>query len=141
VAKHMTYFVVQGMPNEAEFGRSWAARWQPRTDIYQTPEAIYIQLEAPGLDHGNLRLDYEPEPGQLIVEGRRERANLRGAAWPKTAHCIQAEIEYGPFRRVINLPPDIDSEAIAATYEAGLLLITIPHKKPSEPVNVRVSVS
>lgn len=140
MAKRMAYFVMQGAPAEMEFGASWQGRWEPRADIYQTADAIHIQIEAPGLDETNLSLEYDPQPGQLIVEGRRDRAGLPGANLLQAARCLQVEIEYGPFRRAVPLPPDIDSSGIAATYQAGLLLITVPRKKPSAAVNLRVHI-
>ena len=140
MAKRMAYFVMQGAPAEMDFGTTWRGRWEPRADIYQTADAIYIQIEAPGLDEANLSLEYDPEPSQLIVEGRRDHVGLPGANLPQNAHCLQVEIEYGPFRRAVPLPPDIDSSGIAATYQAGLLLITVPRQKPNAAVNLRVNI-
>jgi len=109
-------------------------RWQPRVDMYETAAGIIIQVEAAGLDEHQLRLHYEA--GQLIVEGRRERPAL-----PCQARCLQVETDYGPFRRVLPLPSDADGNAIEARYAAGLLVISVSRKQPSEPVNVRVAVS
>jgi HSP20 family protein len=38
----------------------------------------------------------------------------------------QVEIEYGPFRRVVDLGGDLDAERARATYENGILQIEIP---------------
>jgi HSP20 family protein len=119
---------------DADFGAGWGApRWQPRIDIARTPEAILIHIEAAGLDDDTLRLHYEP--GRLIIEGYRQRLAL-----PQTAQCIQVEIAYGSFRREVLLPPEADGENIQAVYQAGLLLITVPVKPPTEPSTVRVNV-
>lgn len=136
MANRAAYFVVHGAPGEMEVRSQWASRWEPRTDIFQTPDAIIIQIEVPGLDQDQLRLNYDPHPSQLTVEGRRERLRV-----PQPARCLQVEIEHGPFQRVFALPPDADGGAIEATYEAGLLLITVPRRQKPEPVNVRVNVT
>jgi HSP20 family molecular chaperone IbpA len=49
------------------------------------------------------------------------------------------EIEYGPFRRVLPLPTEIDASAIEAHLEAGFLLITIPRQKPKN-VATRINI-
>ena len=121
--------------DNGEFGIAFhPPRWQPRVDMYETVDGIVIQVEAAGLDENQLRLHYEP--GQLIVEGRRDRPVL-----PSPARCLQVETDYGPFRRALPLPPDADGNAIQARYQAGLLIITVSRKQPSEPAHIRVSVT
>jgi HSP20 family protein len=111
------------------------ASWQPRADIYHNDENIFVQIEAPGLDEKNLRLHYDAERSQLIVEGTRARPSC-GAP----CRCLQMEIEYGPFRRALGLPPGIDAAGIAAHLEAGFLLITVPRRKPETPASTRITV-
>jgi HSP20 family molecular chaperone IbpA len=38
------------------------------------------------------------------------------------------EIDHGPFVREVELPDDIDHEAIRATYRVGLLWIELPKR-------------
>ena len=119
---------------DVQTGIVWSvARWQPRADIYETAEAVLVHVEAPGLDEEHLRLRFEP--GQLIIEGTRACPVL-----DTPRHCVQVEIEYGPFRRALPLPPDADGEAIEARYEAGVLFIQVPRKKASPPTNMRVNI-
>ena len=111
-----------------------APRWQPRLDMYESADGLVVLVEAAGLDEHRLQLHYEA--GQLILEGQRERPTL-----PAPARCLQVEIDYGSFRRVVPLPPDADGGAINARYEAGLLIITVGRKRAAEASNVRVTVS
>ena len=135
MAKHTTHLLLQTLPGSTiELGIAWGApRWQPRVDIYETQDTILIQIEAAGLNEQNLRLHYEP--GQLVIEGWRERPAL-----PCPTRCLQVEIDYGPFARSLPLPPDADGRSIEASYQAGMLLITVPRQKPVEPQSVRVNV-
>jgi HSP20 family molecular chaperone IbpA len=50
------------------------------------------------------------------------------------------EIEYGPFRRTLGLPPGIDAAGIAAHLEAGFLLITIPRRRPQLSGSTRINI-
>lgn len=131
-----THFLVQTFRAPAsEFRMSWTdnAQWQPRVDIYQTDDEILIHLEAAGLREDGLQLQYEN--GQLIIEGRRERPEI-----PCPQHCLQVEISYGSFRKVLVLPRDVDADAIRANYQNGILQIVAP-RKPRPKQNVQISIS
>ena len=56
----------------------------------------------------------------LVVSGVRERPHPAGARYH------QIEIEYGPFERRIELAEEVDADAAAATYEAGILQLEVP---------------
>lgn len=109
--------------------------WQPRADVHQTADEVLIQVEAPGLDAKNLRLHYED--GHLIVEGVRHRP-----AHATPCRCLQMEIEFGPFRRVLPLPPaaEIDATRIEAHLDAGFLTIHVPRRKPASSAPTRINV-
>jgi HSP20 family molecular chaperone IbpA len=59
----------------------------------------------------------------LVVEGRRELG-----ACPREATYHAAEIRQGPFRLELPLPAPVDPERVEATYDRGLLRITL-HKR------------
>ena len=119
-----------------EIGVAWSTStlWQPRTDIYQADDAVLIQVEAPGCDEEELRLRFEP--GQLIIEGVRECPTANAPH-----RCLQVEIERGPFRRVLPLPPDAAVEEIEARYQAGMLFIRVPRKDLSQLTTMRIDVA
>jgi len=135
VARFTTHLLLQTPAGgNGEYGTSWSsAQWQPRVDIYESAEAIMIQVEVPGLDESNLRLHFEP--GHLVVEGRR----LRPAPTCEV-RALQVEISYGPFRRVLPLPADADGDRIEANYVLGVLQIVVPRRIQREPQNVRINV-
>jgi HSP20 family protein len=107
--------------------------WHPRADVYEIEDALLIQVEAPGLKVEDLHLNFEP--GELLVEGRRERPSLAG---PARASLV--EMNYGPFRRRFSLPADIDGEDIHASYEAGILQIVLRRRRRETAPNIRVEI-
>jgi HSP20 family protein len=124
MARNSLEQMVRALHNEMDIGTRWRdARWQPRADVYQDERALYIQVEAPGLDESTMRVRYES--GHLVIEGVRQRPCTNAPC-----RCLQMEIEYGPFRRVLQLPSEIDAGAIEARLEAGFLLITVPRQQP-----------
>ena len=128
-----THFFIQTFPLR-EFETTWPSesRWQPRVDIYQTDAEILIHVEAAGVLEDQLKLHLEN--GQLILEGERRQPPL-----PCPQHCIQVEIAYGAFRRVLPLPGDADGNAIEAHYHSGILQIVVPRKSKTEQ-NVKVAI-
>ena len=63
----------------------------------------------------------------VVVAGRRERAVDRGV------RIQQLELDYGPFERHIQLAEDVAGDATTATYERGLLEITLPIVEAKQP--------
>jgi HSP20 family protein len=92
----------------------------PECDCYRTddPPALHLLLELPGIDPAAVRI--VAVGTTLVVSGVRERPH------PSAARYHQVEIEYGPFERRIELAEDVDAEAAAATYEAGMLRLEVP---------------
>jgi HSP20 family protein len=79
------------------------------------------------------------DPAALIVHvvGDRRRPKDCG-------HYQHMEIEYGPFRRQIVLGEDIDPDRASATYERGILRITLPlaaKPEPRESVSIEVKTT
>jgi HSP20 family protein len=49
-------------------------------------------------------------------------------------------MNYGPFRRRFALPPNADGDGISATYDAGILQITVPRREKSAPQEINVQI-
>ncbi|MHB8482406.1 MAG: Hsp20/alpha crystallin family protein, partial [Nitrospiria bacterium] len=52
----------------------------------------------------------------------------------------RVERVYGSFNRFFSLPETIDSSLIKATYERGVLNITIPKKEEVKPKKIKVDI-
>ena len=92
----------------------------PQCDCYRTddPPTLHVLLELPGVDPSAVRI--VASGTALVVSGVRERP------YPVGARYHQVEIEYGPFERRIELTEDVDVDAAAASYEAGMLRLEVP---------------
>ncbi len=98
--------------------------WQPAADVYETDEALIVQVEIAGMRVEDF--DITLTGSLLHISGvRKERAPYR------LQRYYRMEIPSGPFSIEINLPwiPH-NLEAIAATYREGFLTITIPRPQP-----------
>jgi HSP20 family protein len=107
--------------------------WAPALDAYTEGEELHVKVELPGIDPDS-DVDIEVENGVLRVSGeRKEDRTHEGEGW------FRREMQYGSFERRIALPEGIDAENVRASYDAGVLDITIPlPTKPKTKVKVEV---
>jgi HSP20 family protein len=111
--------------------------FRPRVDAYRTedPPAVHVVVELAGVDPDEVELNVAD--GVLSISGQRRRRRAVEAA--RYEHI---ELDYGPFERRIALGDDLDVGEAEASYEHGLLTITLPlARRAAGPVRVPVTRS
>jgi len=104
--------------------------WSPAVNIYQVGKVIHICLDLAGIQRD--KIDVRIEPGRLTVSGVRQ-APEPGGQQPEKAlagpmKILTMEIDYGAFQRVIQVPTDVNLDAVHSEYRDGVLWITLPIK-------------
>ena len=97
--------------------------WSPAVNIYQLPGRLEVCVDLAGVDIQ--QVDVQVETGKLGIRGVRQapepvehdEASMR---------IINMEIDYGPFRRVIRIPPGVDADRVTSEYRNGILWIRLP---------------
>ena len=102
----------------------------PAINVGQTPERVDIYLFAPGIDPKSL--DITIQQNLLTVSGRRELEVQEEASY------YRQERFSGEFRRVINLPDDIDPERVQAKYVDGIVQIGIQRRESARPRQIEI---
>ncbi|HZR94812.1 MAG TPA: Hsp20/alpha crystallin family protein [Gaiellaceae bacterium] len=94
--------------------------FRPACDCYRTddPPTLHVVVELPGVDASSVEVVASGKT--LVVAGTRERPHVAGA------HYLAMELDYGPFQRRIELGEEVDPAQASATYERGLLKVTLP---------------
>ena len=94
--------------------------FRPQCDCYRTedPPALHVVVELPGVDPASVEVVASGRT--LVVGGRRERPAAEGARY------LAMEIDYGTFERRIELGEEVDSAQASATYDRGMLKVTLP---------------
>jgi HSP20 family protein len=108
-------------------------RWAPPTDIIETPEALVMKTELPGLTDKDVSV--EIENGMITLRGERKIEEET-----KEKGYLRVERSYGKFVRTFALPNNVEIEKINATFDNGLLELTIPRKEEARPKTVRLNV-
>ncbi len=95
--------------------------WAPAVDVLETEDAYLIFAELPGVRRDDI---------QLQVRDRRLELSGRRTALGENLSFLRMERSYGPFRRTFDLEAPVDVDDIVAAYEAGVLRVHIPKRKP-----------
>jgi HSP20 family protein len=103
-------------------GFSETRNWQPRVDMCETPEAIIVEVELPGVQREDVRIEIEGDV--LHIAGER-----RTTAERQERNYYRQERTYGRFERQLRLPGSVDRAAIRAEFDAGILIITLPRRE------------
>jgi HSP20 family protein len=111
-----------------------AASFVPAVDIYEDAQKVMLKLEVPGIDQKDL--DVRVENHTLTVKGERK---LEKEEKEENFHRI--ERRYGSFYRAFTLPSTVDTENVAASYNAGVLKMELKKKPEAQPKQIEVKVA
>lgn len=96
-----------------------AGEFQPAIDVTETPEALAIKVEVPGMAAGDIQVRLQDN--LLVLQGeKREEKENRGARW------YRRECRYGTFMRTVMLPNAVDADRATANFKDGVLMIQLP---------------
>lgn len=98
-------------------------------DVYATQNELVIQASVPGLN---------PEDVEITIEG--ETVTIKGerkAPLENVDYYIQ-ERRFGPFGRTITLNIPVQADAAEASFEKGVLTLTIPKAEEIRPKVITV---
>ena len=117
---HRTEFPEEGLDS---------ALWSPAADVYETPDEIILQIELPGVQLEDVRL--EALDGKLRVAGNRR---VDQEAEPR--HFVRMERIYGSFSREFSVPSAVDPAEIKATLRTGVLRVVAPKSNRGQAIPV-----
>jgi HSP20 family protein len=108
--------------------------WILPVDIYQTDQhELVLKAELPDLDREDITLKIENNT--LTITGQKR---MDSAVKEHQYHRI--ERTFGSFSRSFNLPPAVDTNAIAADYKNGVLTVRLPLRDEAKPKQIQVQV-
>ena len=100
-------------------------------DIYETENSLYVLLEMPGVNKGNVGISVEN--GVLKVEGRLDFSNYQGL------QPIYTEYNIGHYARSFSLSSKIDQSKIGAEMKDGVLTLKLPKVEEAKPRTIQVT--
>lgn len=105
--------------------------YTPYTDIFETPEALTVVMDMPGVEKSNVTVTVDK--GRLSVEGQVDSQRYEGLT------PVYTEYDIGHFIRSFVLSSKIDQQAITAEMQDGVLTLRLPKAAEAKPRRIDVS--
>jgi HSP20 family protein len=106
--------------------------WEPPVDIYETDDALVLQVELPGVSKDAVNVELHEHTLRLSGERTREPAVTGG-------QYQREEGRYGAFQRAFRMPTIVDEAKIQATYTDGVLALRLPKQATATPQAIPIT--
>lgn len=106
-------------------------QWSPVIDVSETPEAVTLRLEVPGLSREQLKIAVENHTLTLRGEKTQETSSEN-----ETFH--RTERSFGAFERSFSLPSYVDTENVKASLQDGVLVVTLPRREQAKAREISI---
>lgn len=105
--------------NDTLHTRSMLPNFNPKVDTSETENSYEIEVSLPGLKKDEIQVDFHN--GRLTISGERRMSDEKKN---KKFHLMESQ--YGSFTRSFTLPDTVNTQDIEASFEDGILKITVP---------------
>ena len=108
-------------------------RWVPAMDLVESEDHFVLKADLPGLAEGDVSIEVVDNVLTVSGERRFEHEGTKDG-W------YRLERGSGSFSRSLTLPEGVDEEAIAASFDKGVLEVRIPKPAERKPRRVEIAV-
>ena len=115
-------------------GRGASRRWAPAVDLFEREDSLVLKADLPGLSEDDVQI--EVRDNVLTISGER-RADFED----KQNGYYRVERAFGSFSRSLTLPEGVDADKIDASFDNGVLEVTIPKPEERKPRRIEISGS
>ena len=112
-----------------------AGTWAPPVDVCETPDAISIRVELPGVPASQIRIGLNSN--KLRICGEKKKRNPR----QRIGSHLCSERSYGHFDRVVPLRWTISVNDATAELVNGMLLINLPKLRDRRGSEFKVPIT
>jgi HSP20 family protein len=110
------------------FSSNQASATRFPVDLYQDKDHTYVRAELPGVNREDVNV--EIVDGYLTISANRKSSNDANA---------QSDQSFS-LTRSLELPDEVQADQITATYENGVLTVTLPKREEAKPKKISVNV-
>ena len=103
----------------------------PVTDIFETPDALTVVLEMPGVDRTSIEASVEDDI--VTIEGRIDHSKYEGM------QPVYTEYNVGHYARSFEISNKIDQTKISAQMKDGVVTIILPKAEQNKPRRIQIS--
>jgi HSP20 family protein len=106
----------------------------PAVDVSQTDKGYEIKAELPGMDEKNIEVKLAD--GVLTIKGEKQEEKEE-----KQKDYYLQERSFGSFQRSFQVPDNVDTNKIEASFKNGVLTLNLPKtgeaQKPAKKIEVK----
>ncbi len=103
----------------ADFASAGTPMWLPKVDVVNKDGALVTRVDLPGMKKEDVVV--EVQDGYLVLSGERKKELKE-----EKDDVYREEREYGSFVRAVPLPKGITADDVKATFNNGVLEVTVP---------------
>jgi HSP20 family protein len=111
--------------------RNNISSFAPTVNTREDEKAYYVEVDLPGVNKEDIHVDVNKD--NLTISGERKYKEE-----VKEENYYKLESFFGKFQRSFTLPESIDSDAIEAKCDNGVLEVTIPKVTPKEAKKIQI---
>ena len=125
----LRYRFMSGLP----FSRTIIEEWSFFMDILETKDKLIVKAELPGLEAKDVNVSVSCD--LLTINGEKEKEEEEK---DEHYHCV--ERRYGSFHRSFRLPASVKGDKVEATFDKGVLKVTLPKVEEAKNKEIEVKV-
>jgi HSP20 family protein len=116
--------------------------WAPAVDIFEGEHELVVKADLPAIKPEEL--DIRVENNILTIRGERKFEKVARSAGASDnvdeRNYLRVERSYGSFARSFSLANTVNTEAIRADYQDGVLTLSIPKREEAKLKQIKVNV-
>lgn len=105
----------------------------PSIEVKETDKAIEVEAELPGVDEKDVQVTLEDNILTIKGEKKAEREESKKGYY-------MSERSYGSFLRSFELPTGVDADKVNATFNKGVLKVTLPKPPAAQSKAKKIDV-
>jgi HSP20 family protein len=110
---------------------AWSALAVP-VDVEETDDAYVVDVDLPNVNPEDVTIEMRGE--ELRISGQFQQRERTGALRRQNRPT-------GDFEYVVDLPSDIDPNRVEATYDNGVLTVTVGKAQGAQPRRIEISAT
>jgi len=118
---------------QQQLGRSGSQLWAPQMEVFRRGNDLVVRADLPGMRREDVQIEIDGDV--LTISGER-----RQASEDDREGFFRSERSYGQFYRAIPLPENVDASSVSASFNEGVLDITIPMPQADQRRPTRVEI-
>ena len=101
-------------------------------DVHENEDGFTIVVDVPGMDSDSIDIRLHEDVLTITAEHNSEKTEERGKA-------VLQERHYGKMSRSLRFPVNVNSDAVEADYNNGVLTVNVPKAEEVKPRRIEIN--